>query len=34
LDRQPIEPVDAPAVHAEVHDNVRGSGYYGREEVA
>jgi hypothetical protein len=34
LDRQSIESVESPPVHAEVHDNVRGSGYYSREEVA
>jgi hypothetical protein len=34
LDRQPVEPVEIPAVHAEVHANVRGSGYYSKEEVA
>jgi transposase len=34
LDRQPIEPVEIPAVHGEVHDNVRGSDYYSKEEVA
>jgi hypothetical protein len=34
LDRQPLEPVEVPAVHSEVHDNVRGSDYYGREGVA
>ena len=34
LDRQPMAPLEIPAVHAEVHDNVRGSGYYSKEEVA
>ncbi len=34
LDRQLMEPVEVPAVHSEVHDNVRGSDYYSREGVA
>ena len=34
LDRQPMEEVEIPAVHVEVHDNVRGSGYYSKEGVA
>jgi len=34
LDRQPLEPLDIPAVHGEVHSNVRGSAYYSNEEVA
>jgi transposase len=34
LDRQPLEPVDIPAVHGEVHANVRGSAYYSSKEVA
>jgi hypothetical protein len=28
LDRQPTEPLAVPAVHADVHVNVRGAGYY------
>lgn len=36
LDREPLEPVEIPAIHAEVHSNVRGSAYYHKddEEVA
>lgn len=34
LDRQPLEPVETPAVHGEMHANVRGSDYYSKEEVA
>jgi transposase len=34
LDRQVVEPVEVPAVHGEVHANVRGADYYRREEVA
>lgn len=34
LDREPLEPVEIPALHTEVHANVRGSGYYNKEEVA
>ena len=34
LDRQPVESVEIPAVHAEIHVNVRGSDYYSKEEVA
>ena len=35
LDREPLNPVDIPAAHAEVHPNVRGSAYYRKtEEVA
>jgi transposase len=34
LDRQPLEPLATPAVHEEVHDNVRGSDYYSKEGVA
>jgi transposase len=34
LDRQPLEPLATPAVHEEVHDNVRGSDYYSKGEVA
>ena len=34
LDRDPLTPVEIPAVHAEVHPNVRGPGYYHKEEVA
>jgi transposase len=36
LDREPLESVEIPAVHAEVHPNVRGSAYYHKddEEVA
>jgi len=33
LDREPLEPVKVPAAHREVHNNVRGSAYYGRQEV-
>jgi hypothetical protein len=29
-----MESVEIPAVHGEVHDNVRGSDYYSKEEVA
>jgi transposase len=32
LDREPLEPVEVPAAHAEVHPNVRGSAYYHKEE--
>ena len=32
LDREPLEPVEIPAAHAEVHPNVRGSAYYRKEE--
>jgi hypothetical protein len=32
LDREPLEPVEIPAAHAEVHPNVRGSAYYHKEE--
>jgi transposase len=32
LDRQPLEPIKVPEVHSEVHANVRGSGYYSKEE--
>jgi hypothetical protein len=31
LDREPLEPIEIPAVHAEVHPNVRGSAYYHKE---
>jgi transposase len=34
LDREPLTPPATPAVHAEIHPNVRGSNYYKREEVA
>jgi hypothetical protein len=34
IDRQPLEPVEIPAVHGEVHANVRGSEYYSEEEAA
>jgi transposase len=34
LDREPLTPIEVPAVHAEIHPNVRGSNYYKREEVA
>jgi len=34
LDRQALEPVESPAVHAEVHVNVRGAEYYSKEGVA
>jgi len=33
LDRESLTPVEVPAVHGEVHNNVRGSAYYRREEV-
>ena len=33
LDREPLEPVEVPAAHREVHNNVRGSAYYRRQEV-
>ena len=32
LDREPLEPVEIPAAHTEVHPNVRGSAYYHEEE--
>ncbi len=32
LDRELLEPVEIPAVHTEVHANVRGSDYYKRKE--
>jgi len=32
LDREPLEPMEIPAAHAEVHPNVRGSAYYHKEE--
>jgi len=32
LDREPLEPVEVPAVHAEVHPNVRGSSYYRKDD--
>ncbi len=31
FDRQPLEQPDTPAVHREIHANVRGAGYYGKE---
>ena len=34
LDREPLTPLEIPAVHAEIHPNVRGSNYYKKEEVA
>jgi transposase len=34
LDREELTPPETPAVHAEIHPNVRGSNYYKREEVA
>jgi len=34
LDREALTPPETPAVHAEIHPNVRGSNYYKREEVA
>jgi hypothetical protein len=36
LDREPLESVEIPAVHTEVHPNVRGAAYYHKddEEVA
>jgi hypothetical protein len=33
LDREPLEPIEVPAAHGEVHNNVRGAAYYGRQEV-
>jgi transposase len=32
LDREPLESVEIPAAHSEVHSNVRGSSYYHRKE--
>jgi transposase len=32
LDREPLEPVEIPAAHEEVHPNVRGSAYYHKDE--
>jgi transposase len=32
LDREPLESVEIPAAHSEVHSNVRGSAYYHRKE--
>lgn len=32
LDREPLEPVMIPAIHTEVHANVRGSDYYHKKE--
>jgi transposase len=34
LDRDPLTPVQIPVAHSEVHPNVRGAGYYHKEEVA
>jgi hypothetical protein len=31
LDGEPLEPVEIPAVHAEVHPNLRGSTYYHKD---
>jgi activator of 2-hydroxyglutaryl-CoA dehydratase len=31
FDRQPVEQPEVPAVHQEIHANVRGAGYYGKE---
>jgi hypothetical protein len=31
FDRQPLEQPDTPAIHREIHANVRGAGYYGKE---
>jgi transposase len=31
FDRQPLEEPDIPAAHQEIHTNVRGAGYYGKE---
>ena len=31
FDRQPLEEPDVPAAHREIHANVRGAGYYGKE---
>ncbi len=33
FDRQPLDQLEIPAAHHEVHANVRGAGYYGKEEV-
>jgi transposase len=33
LDREPLEPINAPAAHSLVHDNVRGSAYYQQKAV-
>ena len=32
LDREPLESVEIPAAHSEVHSNVRGSAYYQKKE--
>ncbi len=34
FDRQPLEEPDIPAAHQELHANVRGAGYYGKETEA
>jgi transposase len=33
FDRQPLDQLEIPAAHHEVHANVRGAGYYGKEVV-
>jgi activator of 2-hydroxyglutaryl-CoA dehydratase len=34
FDRQPLEEPDVPAAHQEIHANVRGASYYGKEAEA
>jgi transposase len=34
FDRQPLEDPDIPATHQEIHANVRGAAYYGKEAEA
>jgi activator of 2-hydroxyglutaryl-CoA dehydratase len=31
FDRQPLKAPDIPAAHQEIHANVRGASYYGKE---
>jgi activator of 2-hydroxyglutaryl-CoA dehydratase len=31
FDRQPLKELEIPAAHQEIHANVRGAGYYGKE---
>jgi len=31
FDRQPLDQLETPAAHREIHANVRGAGYYGKE---
>jgi transposase len=33
LDRQPLEPLAPPALHSQIHANVRGADYYRQPEV-